>query len=68
VNRHGGVIVLVFLAALAIVAVVGVQRPIRVEPAPPSETITKAPESTDAGSLDSLLDAIQIDHLLRHGR
>ena len=69
-NRTVGLGALLLLAILAIVGVVGVTRPVRVESAPKTQepTATAPPSENDAGSLDSLLDGLQVDHLMKHGR
>ena len=70
-SRSLGLFALVALAALALIVVIGVTRPIRVEPPPaglaPQPTTTAA-ASTDAGSLDTVLDAIHVEHSIKHGR
>jgi hypothetical protein len=71
VKPASGVVALVTLAILAIVLVVGVTRPVRVLPPPPgsaTETTAIAPAPPDAGSLDSVLDAIGVEHAIKHGR
>ena len=67
-NRTAGLIALVALAAFLVVAVVGLNRPVPIEPASPAESMPAAPRRIDAGSLDTFLDAIHLDHLLKHGR
>lgn len=70
-SRSIGLIALLVLAALAVVSAVDVTRPVRVEPAPAAsapESVAVAPSAVDAGSLDSLLDTVQAEHLLKHGR
>ena len=69
-NRSLGLLALLVLAILSIVGVVAVTRPVRVEGnghTTPQPTAT-APVSEDAGSLDSLLDGVRIEHQLKHGR
>jgi hypothetical protein len=70
VKRSIGLVLLLGLAILSLVAVVAVTRPVRVElpREPDSSDTTAARLSKDGGSLDSLLDAIQVDHLLKRGR
>jgi hypothetical protein len=70
VKRASGLFALLALAILAIVLVVGVTRPVPVLPAPPgSATETAAaPTPGDAGSLDSLIDAVHVEHGMNHGR
>ena len=63
-----GLVALLVVAVLAIVAVVGLTRPIRVEPGSAPAPTAAAPAPPDAGSLDSLLDAIQVEHLMKRGR
>lgn len=66
-----GLVALLALAILSLVAVVGLTRPVRREPASARsapEPAAAAPVTGDAGSLDSLLDAIHVEHLLNHGR
>lgn len=69
-NRSVGLAVLLLLAILAIVGVVGVTRPVRVETATqtPQSTATAPPIEHDAGSLDSLLDGLHVEHQMTHGR
>lgn len=70
-NRSFGLLALLALAILSLVGVVAVTRPVRVEsnehPTAVQPTAT-ARVTTDAGSLDSLLDGVRIDHQIRHGR
>jgi len=70
VNRTVGLAALLLVAMLAIVGVVGVTRPIRVEPATRTQepTATTPPIANDAGSLDPLLDGLHVEHLMKHGR
>jgi hypothetical protein len=70
VKRASGLFALLALAILAIVAVVGVTRPVGVISAPPGSTTESAaaPTPGDAGTLDSLLDAIHVEHGMQHGR
>lgn len=69
-SRSIWLLALLSLAILSIVAALGVTRPIRV--ALPSETRSEstapAVASTDAGVLDSLLDAVHLEHSIKHGR
>ena len=69
-KRASGLFALLALAIFAIVAVVGVTRPVRVISPPPGSTIETAATATpgDAGTLDSLLDAIHVEHGMNHGR
>ena len=69
-KRASGLFALLALAILAIVLVVGVTRPVRVLSPPPGSTTeaTAAPTPEDAGTLDSLLDAIHVEHGMQHGR
>ena len=69
-NRTLGLSALLLLAILAIVGVVGVTRPVRVETAThsPEPTAAAPPIDNDAGSLDSLLDGLHVEHLMKHGR
>ena len=70
-SRSAGLIALLTLAILAIAAVTGLTGRVRVEPAPTGagpQTSGADPAPTDAGSLDSVLDAIHIEHFLKHGR
>jgi hypothetical protein len=61
---------LLALAILSIVAVVAITSPVRVEPNghPKDEATATAPATGDAGSLDSLLDGVRIEHQMKHGR
>ena len=63
-----GTLALLGIAILAIAAVVGLTRPIRVEPGSAPEPTATAPASGDAGSLDSMLDAIHLEHGMKRGR
>ena len=67
-NRVPGLIALLALAILAIVVVIGVTQPIRVEPSSATPATITASQSADAGSLDSILDAIHVEHAVKHGR
>ena len=69
-NRTVGLAALLLLAILAIVGVVGVTRPVRVEKATKTQepSSTAPPIENDAGSLDSLLDGLHVDHGMKHGR
>ena len=69
-KRSSGLFALLALAILAIVVVVGVTQPVRVvSPPPGSPTETAAaPTIGDAGSLDSLIDAVHVEHGMNHGR
>ena len=68
-NRSAGLIALLLLSGLALVAVLGVTSPIRVEAGGASEPAAAAiPALTDAGSLDSLLDAVHLEHAIKRGR
>ena len=68
-KRSAGLVGLLLLSAAALVAVIGVTSPIRVEPgATPEPTAAAPPALTDAGSLDSLLDAIHLEHGIKSGR
>ena len=67
-NRQAGFVVLAILAILGTIVVLGLQRQPHIEPArpePPAETAATAP---DGGSLDSMLDAVHVEHLIKHGR
>jgi hypothetical protein len=69
VNRSVGLVALLVLAILAIVGAIAITQPIRVEEnghSKPGETAATTPG--DGGPLDSMLDAIQVDHQLKHGR
>jgi hypothetical protein len=71
VNRSFGLLALLALAILSIVGVVGVTRPVRIENNGRSTTAqptATARVTTDAGSLDSLLDGVRLDHQMKHGR
>ena len=69
-NRTVWLAALLLLAILAIVGVVGVTGPVRVESVTNTQepTATAAPIDNDAGSLDSLLDGLHVEHLMKHGR
>ncbi len=70
-SRSLWLLALLGFAILAIVGVVAVTQPVRVE-APTGGSSTEptavAPVNADAGSLDSLLDAIQVEHAMQRGR
>jgi hypothetical protein len=69
-KRASGLFALLALAILSIVAVVGVNRPVRVFPPSPAATIETAapPVPGDAGPIDSLIDAVHVEHGINHGR
>ena len=72
-SRSVWLFALLLVAVLSLVAVVAVTRPVRVEPirernSPDSTVAAPAPVPRDAGTLDSLLDAIHLEHLMKHGR
>ena len=67
-SRTAGMVALLGVAVLLLVVVVGLHRPVRVELAGPAESMSAAPKPVDGGTIDGLLDAIQLDHLLKHGR
>ena len=70
-SRSLGLVALLGLAVLALIVVIGVTHPIRVEPLPPGsapEPTATATAPDDAGSLDSLLDGIHVEHDIKHGR
>ena len=66
--RSVGLVALLLVSALALVAVVGVTGPVRVEAGSRPEPAVTAPAPVDAGSLDSILDAVHVEHLIKHGR
>jgi hypothetical protein len=72
VSRTLGLTALPLLAILSIVGVVGLTRPVRVESAmhanAPQPTASAPSIESDAGSLDSLLDGLHVDHGMKHGR
>ena len=69
-NRSLGLFALLLLAILSIVAVVAITRPVHVETNGHSkdEATATAPAESDAGSLDSLVDGVRIEHQMKHGR
>jgi hypothetical protein len=70
VSRSAGLIALLLFAILSIVGVVAVTRPVlvaSVDKIPPNVTAA-APAAADAGTLDSLLDAVHVEHVIKHGR
>ena len=67
-NRQAGLVVLAILAILCTIVVVGLQRQPHIEPAPPESPTQTAAAAPDAGSLDSMLDAVHVEHLIKHGR
>ena len=67
-NRSVGLVALLLASALALVAVVGVTRPVRVEAGSRPEPTVTAPAPIDAGSLDSILDAVHVEHSIKLGR
>ena len=70
-SRSLGLAALVLLAFASIVGAVGLTRPVRVETAMHSnapEPTATAPVDSDAGSLDSLLDAVHVEHQINLGR
>jgi uncharacterized iron-regulated membrane protein len=69
VNRSVGLVALVLLAILSIVGAVAITRPVRIEENGHSRAIESAAAApSDAGPLDSLLDVIHVEHLMKHGR
>jgi hypothetical protein len=69
VKRSVGLVALLVLAILSIVGVVAITRPVRIEENGHSKPIeSAATASADAGSLDSLFDAIHVEHEMKHGR
>jgi hypothetical protein len=70
VKHATGLFALLALAILAIVVVVGVTRPVHVIPGPPGSVTETAvaPTPGDAGTLDSLFDAVHVEHWMKHGR
>ena len=69
--RSLGLIVLLAVAVLAVVTAWGMNHRVRVEPAPAGsvpETAAVVPPPADAGSLDSILNAVEVEHLIKHGR
>jgi hypothetical protein len=68
-NQSIGLLALLMLAILSIVGVVAITRPVRIEENNHLKPIeSAATASSDAGSLDSLFDAIHVDHQMKHGR
>ena len=68
-KRSAGLVVLLLLSVVALVAVIGVTRPIRIEPGATPQPTAAAPSApTDAGSLDSLFDAVRLEHGIKSGR
>jgi len=68
VNRQAGLLVLAILAILCTIVIVDLQRQPHIEPAPPGSLPETAVSAPDAGSLDSILDAVHVEHLIKHGR
>ena len=69
--RSLGLIALLALAILAVITALAMNHPARVEPAPAGsvpEPVAAAPVATDAGSLDSILNAVPVEHAIKHGR
>ena len=67
-KRAVGLVVLLLAAALALVAVVGVTRPVRVEASLRPEPTVTAPIPIDAGSLDAIIDGVHVEHSIKFGR
>jgi hypothetical protein len=70
-SRSIGLLALLAFAVLTLIAVIGVTRPVRVGPPPPGsapEPVSVGGARVDAGSLDSLVDGIHVEHLIKHGR
>ena len=69
-NRSLGLFALLALAILSILGAVAVTRPVRIEENghARAEPTAGSPFDRDAGSLDSLLDGVRIEHQLNHGR
>jgi hypothetical protein len=68
VKRSVGLVALLLLSALALVAMVGITRPVRVEAGSAPEPAVTAVPPVDAGSLDSILDAVHVEHVIKYGR
>jgi hypothetical protein len=70
-SRSIGLFALLAIAVLTLIAVIGVTRPVRVGPPPPGsapEPLPVAGARVDAGSLDSFVDGIHVEHFMKHGR
>ncbi len=70
-SRSFGLLALLALAIVLLITAVGMNPRVRVVPAPVGsapETTAVAPVNTDAGSLDSILDAVHVEHLIKRGR
>ena len=67
-NRQGGILVLAALAILCTIVIIGLKREPHIEPARPESPAETAAAGPDAGSLDSMLDAVHVEHLIKHGR
>jgi len=72
VSRTLGLAAILLLAILSIVGVVGVTRPVRVDStsqaSTPQPTAAASTHESDAGSLDSLLDGLHVEHQMTLGR
>jgi hypothetical protein len=69
VKSNAGLVALLSIAVLTILMVVGLTRPVRVEPGPRPESTVTVPAATDGGGpLDSMLDAIRLGHEMQRGR
>jgi len=69
--RSFGLLALLALAILSVITALAMNHPARIEPAPAGsvpETAAVVPPPTDAGSLDSILDAVHVEHGIKHGR
>jgi len=69
--RSFGLLALLALAILSVITALAMNHPARIEPAPAGsvpETAAAAPVATDAGSLDSILDAVPVEHGIKLGR
>ena len=69
--RSLGLIALLVLAILSVITALAMNHPARVEPAPAGavpEPAAATPVATDAGSLDSIIDAVPVEHGIKLGR
>ena len=68
-NRSAGLVALVVLSIAALIAVAGVTPPVGVAPGPAIlEPVAATRPPGDAGSLDAILDAVHVEHVIKLGR
>ena len=67
-NRLGGLLALVAVALLAALVAVRLTAPtVHIVPDPDEAKLART-SAPDAGSLDSIVDSVQLEHSIKHGR